>query len=362
MICASPDNRTVSVTLFLTAIIAGMIISTNPSVGSVVIGETRRTTVERKVAVSFDAVKAQYQRPAFIPFPDDNPFTLEKASLGKQLFFDTRLSVSSAQSCASCHNPGFGWGDGLAVGVGHGMARLKRRSPTIINSAWSAIFMWDGKAATLEAQALGPIQSSDEMNMPIERLMERLASVAGYDQSFKDAFPGTGLSPDSLARAISTYERTLVSGRAPFDTWIDGDENAISESAKRGFGVFNTRGQCSSCHQGWHFTDDSFHDIGLSTDDIGRARLLPAITKMLHAFKTPGLREISNRGPYMHDGSIQTLEEVVEHYNHAGVNRPSRSDLIFPLDLSSQDKADLVAFLRTLTSEPSATIIPALPR
>jgi cytochrome c peroxidase len=362
MMSAPPGSRLVAFSFALTAVIAGTMASTYPSAGSAIIGETRRTTVEQKVDVDVDAMKAQYYRPAFIPFPDDNRFTLEKASLGKKLYFDTRLSISSAQSCASCHNPGFGWGDGLAVGVGHGMVKLKRRSPTIVNSAWGALFMWDDRAASLEEQALGPIQSPDEMNMPIELLMERLAFVSGYDLLFKDAFPGTGLSPDTLARAIATYERTLVSGRAPFDAWIDGEEQAISEPAKRGFVVFNTRGQCASCHQGWNFTDDGFHDIGLPTEDIGRARLLPSIPKMLHAFKTPGLREIANRGPYMHDGSIATLEQVVEHYDRAGLDRPSRADLILPLKLSPQDKVDLVTFLKTLTSQPSPTIIPALPR
>ena len=141
------------------------------SFGAALVGETRRSAPEAKAVLALDAMKAQYRRPDMIPFPKDNPYTPEKAALGKKLYFDTRLSVTSAQSCASCHNPAFGWGDGLAVGVGHGMAKLGRRSPTIVNGAWGAIFMWDGRLATLEEQALGPIQSPGEMNMPLEQLI-----------------------------------------------------------------------------------------------------------------------------------------------------------------------------------------------
>ena len=144
--------------------------------GAALVGETRSVEITQKAQSGVDAMKAQYRRPASIPFPKENPYTPEKVALGKKLYFDTRLSVTSAQSCASCHSPGFGWGDGLAVGVGHGMAKLGRHSPTIVNAAWGAIFMWDGRLADLEEQALGPIQSPGEMNMPIEKLMARLAS------------------------------------------------------------------------------------------------------------------------------------------------------------------------------------------
>jgi cytochrome c peroxidase len=222
--------------------------------------------------------------------------------------------------------------------------------------------MWDGRAASLEEQALGPIQSPVEMNMPIERLMERLASITEYNSLFAAAFPKAGLTPSTLADAIGTYERTVVSEQSPFDAWVEGDENAISTEAKRGFAIFNTKGQCSSCHEGWNFTNDGFHDIGLASADTGRGQFLPGIPKMQHAFKTPGLREIGRRAPYMHDGSIATLEEVIEHYDRGGIDRPSRSDLITPLGLTPEEKTALVAFLKTLTGNPIPTIIPALPR
>jgi cytochrome c peroxidase len=242
------------------------------------------------------------------------------------------------------------------------MAQLGRHSPTIINAAWGAIFMWDGRLANLEEQALGPIQSPGEMNMPIDQLMERLNTIPEYKPLFAAAFPGEPMSPKTLAKAIATYERTVVSQRAPFDNWIDGNEKAISEEAKRGFALFNTKAQCSSCHEGWNLTNDGFQDIGLPSEDVGRGKYAPGVVKMEHAFKTPGLREITHRAPYMHDGSLKTLEQVVEHYDQGGVNRPSRSDLMKPLGLTSQEKSDLVAFLKTLTSDLSPTAVPVMPR
>jgi len=351
--------------LFGTVIVltgAGILGLATVSFGAATIGPTHKLDLVQKPASGIDALKAQYKRPSTIPFPKDNPYTPEKAALGKKLYFDTRLSLTSAQSCASCHSPGFGWGDGLAVGVGHGMAKLGRHSPTIINAAWSSIFMWDGRLPTLEDQALGPIQSPGEMNMQIDQLMDRLASIPEYKPLFEAAFPGEGMKVATLAKAIATYERTVVSERAPFDAWIDGDEKAISEEAKGGFALFNGKAQCSYCHEGWNFTNEGFQDIGLSSDDVGRGKFLPDVIKMQHAFKTPGLREISRRSPYMHDGSMATLEEVVDHYDHGGTDRPSRSDLIKPLGLTSQEKSDLVAFLRTLNSDLTPTAVPVLPR
>ena len=242
------------------------------------------------------------------------------------------------------------------------MAKLGRHSPTIINAAWGAIFMWDGRLANLEEQALGPIQAAGEMNMPLDKLMERLASISEYKPLFEASFPGVGLKPATLAQAIATYERTVVSEQAPFDNWIEGNEKAISEEAKRGFVLFNTKAQCSGCHEGWNMTNDSFHDIGLASKDVGRGEFMPGVIKMKHAFKTPGLREITRRAPYMHDGSIATLEKVVEHYDHGGVDRPSRSDLMKPLGLTAQEKSELVAFMKTLTSNLEPTTVPVLPR
>ncbi len=335
---------------------------TTRSDAAALVGETRMIAVTKPANATLDALRAEYRRPSDIPFPKDNPYTAEKVTLGKRLYFDTRLSAANLLSCASCHNPGYAWGDGQPVGVGHQMKNLGRRSPTIVNAAYGQIFMWDGRAGSLEEQALGPIQADVEMALPLEQLLKRLNSIGEYKPLFDAAFPGKGISGETIAKSIATYERTVVSARAPFDAWIEGDEKAISESAKRGFMLFNTKAECNKCHSGWKFTDDSFHDIGLKSPDIGRGKFLDEIPKAQHAFKTPGLREISRRGPYMHNGSIATLEDVMEHYNQAGVERESRSDLIRPLGLNKQEMADLVDFMKTLTSDFDPTTVPPLPR
>ncbi len=343
----------------LTTVLVGFV---NVSFGAAIVGQTHSVSNGSAVASSIDEMKWSYRRPTEIPFPDANPYTLKKVILGQKLFFDRRLSSNSAQSCASCHDPGFAWGDGLPRGIGKDMKELARRSPSIINLAWGAAFMWDGRASSLEEQAPGPIQSPTEMSMPVDVLLKRLNSIPEYTMLFEAAFAGKGLSENTLVDALATYERTIVSAQAPFDAWIEGDERAIPEEAKRGFLIFNTKGQCSSCHEGWNFTNEGFQDIGLPTSDVGRGEFLPQIIKMNHAFKTPGLREIANRGPYMHDGSIRTLEDVVEHYNRGGVDRRSRSDLIQPLRLTEQDKQDLVAFLKTLSSNMALASVPVFPR
>jgi cytochrome c peroxidase len=306
---------------------------------------------------------AEYQRPSWIPYPEDNPHSEAKEQLGRALFFDPRLSRSNMQSCSSCHNPSFAWGDGLPKGVGDHMNQLGRRSPSILNSAWAEAFMWDGRFETLEQQALGPIQSGVEMNMSIADLLPKLQAVEEYRRMFGAAFDANPeITAEKIAMAIATYERTVVSGAAPFDRWIAGDAGAISESAQRGFVLFNGKANCAACHSGWRFTDDSFHDIGLAGDDIGRGKQLPNVAKMQHAFKTPGLRNIDRRFPYMHDGSVVTLEAAIELYNTGGILRPSLSDEMKPLGLMEQDKADLLAFLKTLTSQDPPVQYVMLPR
>jgi cytochrome c peroxidase len=344
-----------------TAAILSALIATRGQAASV--GKSTTFEVTKAPVASIQQLKAQYRRPDSIPFPQDNPYTLEKVTLGKRLYFDTRLSAANLLSCASCHNPAFGWGDGLPKGVGHGMKQLARRSPTIVNAAFGQVFMWDGRAASLEEQALGPIVADAEMNLPIEQLIPKLKSIPEYPPLFQAAFPKEGLTPDSTAKALATYERTVVSGRTPFDAWIEGDETATSEEAKRGFMLFNTKAGCAQCHSGWNFTDDSFHDIGLADSDIGRGKYLPQVIKMAHAFKTPGLREITRRGPYMHDGSLPTLEAVMDHYSNGGISRPSRSAQIDALGLTKREKNDLVAFMKSMTgdNEP-AVVVPVLPR
>jgi cytochrome c peroxidase len=308
------------------------------------------------------ALKALYARPTEIPFPKTNPYTPEKAELGKTLFFDPRLSRVAVEACVSCHNPSFGWEDGRPTAVGDNMVALRRNSPSILNRAWGQAFFWDGRADSLEAQATGPITSTAEMNMPMEVLLDRLKAIPGYQQRFEAVFPGQGITADNIAKAIATFERTIVSGVAPFDRWIAGDEAAISDPAKHGFVLFNTTGQCTACHSGWTFTDDSFHDIGLpATTDLGRAEIVTGVAELERSFKTPGLRNIDQRAPYMHDGSVSSLEGVLKHYVNGIVSRPSLSSAIKPVPLSDQDVTDVVAFLKTLTSEDRPMTLPVLP-
>jgi cytochrome c peroxidase len=310
-----------------------------------------------------EALRSKYLRPPAPPFPADNAWSAEREALGRTLFFDPRLSASGIIACATCHNPGFSWGDGLPRGVGHESKTLRRRSPTLLNLAWAEALFWDGRAFTLEEQALGPIASPDEMNMPLEQLVPKIQSVAGYAALFERAYPGEGISTQTIAKAIATYERTVVSGTAPFDRWVAGDESAIPEEAKRGFALFEGKAKCASCHSGWRFTDDSFHDIGVPGEDRGRAGVLEGIEAMEFAFKTPTLRDVDRRAPYLHDGSEPTLESVIELYDLGGrVKRPSLSKDIVPLDLSAQEARELVAFMRTLTSDDAPVAVPRLPR
>lgn len=311
-------------------------------------------------ADKLEMMKAEYRRPSEVPSPSDNAYSPQRAALGKALFFDPRLSGSGAISCASCHNPALGWSDGLTVGIGHMGSRLGRHSPTIENLAWSGPYFWDGRADSLEEQAKGPLQSPTEMNMSpdAERMV---ASIEGYKSAFAAAYPGETVSIGTIAKAIASFERTVVSGRAPFDRWIEGDENAISQDAKRGFALFNGKANCAACHSGWRFTDDGFHDIGIKSQDKGRGAVLEGIPALQYAFKTPTLRNVALRAPYEHDGSQKTLRDVIDFYDGGYESRPSLSSDIKKLDLTEGEKADLIAFLYTLTgSEP--VVLPVLPQ
>jgi cytochrome c peroxidase len=312
-------------------------------------------------SVPVATLQAQYRRPDTIPFPAANPYTDAKAQLGQTLFFDPRLSGPGTLACAGCHNPGLGWKDGLARGVGFGAKQLARATPTIVNLAWADLLMWDGSKDGLEDQALGPNISETEMNMPMPVLLSRLSAIPGYRRRFAEAFGQPAITPERVAQAIATFERTVVSNKAPFDRWIAGDEAAIDEPAKRGFVLFNTRANCAACHSTWRFTDDGFHDIGLPGDDPGRGAQVPDEPALAHAFKTPTLRDIDLRAPYMHDGSIATLRAVVQHYDSGFTARPSLSPEMHRLGLAPRDIDDIVAFLHTLTSQDDPVVVPVMP-
>ena len=307
------------------------------------------------------ALRDAYKRPLAIPFPADNPYTPDKAALGKALFFEPRLSGAENMTCSSCHNPSFGWQTRNKTAVGSQNTHLPRRAPTILDTAWRHAFFWDGRAPSAEAQAKSPIQNPYEMNLPLDQAVGRLNAIPEYKSRFDRVFPGQGVTSDTLVAALATYERTVVSSYAPFDAWSEGDESAGSEASKRGFTLFTTKGHCSGCHTGWDFTDETFHDIGTSKIDIGRGSIEPANPLAPFAFKTPSLRDAAQRSPYMHDGEYATLEEVVTHYVGGGIDRPSRSPLLRPAPLTPDDVADLVAFLNTLTGSKQVVTLPVLP-
>ena len=308
--------------------------------------------------------KSEYTRPrGESPSPDENKLSAARVELGRMLFFDPRLSGTGAMSCATCHNPSFGWEDGLPRGVGHGDKQLGRSTPTVLNLAWGGPFFWDGRAMTLEQQAVGPIASPAEMNMPHDQAVARVRSISGYRTAFETAYRGEGVNIDTIGKALASYERTIVSAEAPFDNWILGRPEAISVSAQRGFALFNGKARCSVCHSGWRFTDDGFHDIGVGEGDLGRAGVKKnAIIQLQNAFKTPTLRNIDQRAPYMHDGSLPSLMAVVDFYDRADKRRDSISPEITPLGLTEEEKRDLVAFMRTLTSQDAPQPVPVLPQ
>lgn len=318
--------------------------------------------LESATATSLTAAELEdFRRPATIPFPADNPFTPNKAALGKALYFEPRLSGGQNITCASCHNPSFGWEVPLAGAIGSQNTPLARRAPTVLNHAWGEHFFWDGRAASLEEQARGPIEADVEMNMPMGQLVERLASIDGYRKWFNDVFPDQGITETTILQAIATFERTVVSGQAPFDRWVDGDDTALSASAKRGFALFNGKAGCAACHSGWNLSDDAFHDIGIFTEDPGRMGIT-GDPQDQHAFKTPGLRDLTLRGPFMHNGAFPDLATVILFYARGGIDRPSRSPEIRPFDVSDGELTDLLAFLESLTAEAQATALPVLPR
>ena len=315
--------------------------------------------------ISLRALQEKYRPPAAIPYPKDNPYSQAKYELGRTLFFDPILSDGNVRSCSTCHNPGLSWADGQPHAIGENQKPLGSglRSPTLLDVAWTPKLGWDGHFRDLESVAIGPITASDNMNLPEKTMLDRLSAIPGYAHAFDAAFGKAGITTFNVEQALATFERSIVSREAPFDRWIKGDPHAINAAAKRGFALFNGSANCAACHSGWAFTDASFHDIGVAKDnDIGRGRLFPSSVKLQHAFKTPTLRDVARRGPYMHDGSLATLDDVIDLYDRGGIDRPSRDDEIHPLNLAASERADLIAFLQTLSSKPEQVAVPTLPR
>ncbi len=300
-----------------------------------------------------------------IRVPRDNPLTVEKVELGKQLYFDPRLSRDNTISCASCHDPEKGWSNGERFATGVRGQVGGRSAPTVVNSGYQRLQFWDGRATEVEGQALGPIQNPIEMDLTLEEVVAKLNKIDGYREQFQTVF-GTDVTAEGIAKAIGAFERTIVSGNAPYDRFKAGQTDALSASAQRGMKLFFGKAHCSACHSGPLFTDGGFHNIGIGMDakepDVGRQ----AVSGLLGdrgAFKTPSLRDIARTAPYMHDGSLPTLEAVVDYYSKGGIANPQLDEEIFPLNLTAEEKSDLVIFLKEGLSSPDYPIVkpPKLP-
>lgn len=287
--------------------------------------------------------------PQSAPSPQENPATTERVELGRLLFFDKRLSRDASISCATCHDPAKGWSDALPKARGVEGRTGTRNTPTLINSGFNRRHFWDGRAESLEDQALGPIEAEAEMDMKIEALVERLGGIKGYVRLFDAAYPSEGISARTIAAALSAFERTLISRDTPFDRFIKGERAALSAEAQHGFELFRGKAGCVVCHEGFNFTDGSYHNIALGDGDEGRYRLKPR-SAWYHAFKTPTLREVSRSAPYFHDGSVKTLHEAAAICGSGGRfgDDPKKSSFMVDHGLSKEEIAHLVAFLQTL--------------
>lgn len=336
----------------------------------------------KQVGVPLEATRAAV--------PGDNPQTPEKVALGERLFFDGRLSADGTVACSTCHDPARAFTDGRTVSIGIKGRPGQRNSPTILNALYNVAQFWDGRAKTLEDQAALPIQNPVEMGQPtLEAAVEQIAAIPVYEQAFRHVF-GRPINGTDLVRAIASYERTQISFDSPFDHFIAGDQNAISDSAKRGWELFNTKARCNKCHavsdkkrDPTYFMDKDYHNIGIgiirhnvvaeackaereinsgNVIDVDRAAIMSDMSvlgrflvtkreKDIASFKTPDLRNVLITAPYFHDGSQATLWDVMDHYNKGdGIKDPWLDEDMQPLALSESEIDDVVAFLATLTS------------
>ncbi|MBP1667839.1 MAG: Cytochrome-c peroxidase [Bacteroidetes bacterium] len=288
--------------------------------------------------------------------PPGNPQSSSKILLGKQLYFDTRLSLDNTISCATCHDPAMGWSDAGPTSTGISGQKGGRRSPPVSNAAYSQLQFWDGRAATLEDQAKGPIANPIEMGSTHDVMIRTVEDIPGYVEEFKKVFGTSTITIDMVADAIAAFERTVVTTDSPFDRYVRGDEEALTRMEKKGLEIFNGKGHCTLCHWGPYFSDGRFHNLGVApTDpaspDEGRFVVTndPADKG---AFKTPTIRDVALRAPYMHNGSEKDLDAGIDLYNKGGRVKDANLDpLILPLSLTKKEKEALVSFMkRAMTS------------
>ena len=312
-----------------------------------------------------------------VTFPKDNPFTIEKLTLGEMLFHDGRLSRSEQTACASCHEPELGWSDGRKTSFGHNRQRGKRNAPIIENVAFGEHFFWDGRAETLEQQALMPIQDPVEMNFTLPELVARLKTIPEYQAAFKRAFDDGIINSNNIALALATYQRTIKSRRSEFDRFLLASKQssahrkqiylaAMSDKAILGLHLFRTKARCMNCHNGPTFSDNKFHNIGLTyykrkLQDLGRYMYTGKVEDV-GKFKTPSLRGIMNSKPWMHNGVFGDMSGLLNFYNAGGVQikkdkndpmSPVTSNLLKPLLLSAEELDALEAFMHAITAYPA---------
>ena len=315
-----------------------------------------------------------------VPFPENNLYTKEKADLGKTLFFDPRLSVSGQISCANCHNPELGWTDNLTRSFGHDRQNGGRNAMTILNTGFATSLFWDGRAASLEAQSVGPIQDKLEMNMHLGLAIEKIKSIKGYATMFEAAFENKQVSKENIQKAIATFERTIVSPMSKFDRFVSGKAEEFTDQEVEGLHLFRTKARCINCHNTPYFSDNQFHNdgqtlFGTINEDFGKFN----VTKNkqdIGKFRTPTLREVARTGPWMHHGHFPFLIDVVQLYNlgnpspiqkkYEGTARdsmkPTTSPLLKKLEMTKLEEKALVAFLGTLTTPTVRMKMPPMPK
>jgi len=279
------------------------------------------------------------------------PLDPGEVALGRALFFDPILSKNRTVSCASCHKPEHSLADNVPFSKGV-QGQTTRNTPALINRILGKRHMWDGRAKTLEEQVLLPLASPIEMDLPAPLAAERLAGLPAWTERFQETF-GAGPSPDTIARAMAAFVRALVQGNSPVDQFLAGNVAALSPAEEAGMWVFDSRGKCWRCHRGANYSDDELHTTGVGTRNRQPepgAFAISGESRDLGRFKTPTLRGLAHSAPFMHDGSLRTLEEVVEFYRRGGNPSAALSPLIEPLELTDADATNLVAFLKALTS------------
>jgi cytochrome c peroxidase len=290
-----------------------------------------------------------------MPIPAHNPITIEKVNLGRTLFFDPRLSIDNTVSCSSCHKQAFAMSDDVQFSVGVGGQHTLRNSTPLFNLGFHPNYFRDGGSPTLELQVKGPIENPLEMNIAIADLAVKLNQLDEYRQLTHNAFGNYEVTPYTITRGLASYMRTLISGNSRYDQFVLGNQNALTVFEKQGLALFEGKAKCASCHHGFNLTNFSFENNGLYENypDPGR-QTITSNPQDNGKYRVASLRNVAITYPYMHDGSLATLEEVIEHYNQGGKNHPLKSELIQPLGLAESEKSALLAFLMTLTDNEFA--------